>query len=108
MILFVKMMLVLLLVRAKTDTGTRPAGLTGGRPGGVAFGRSTHLLVMPRSARSEARRTAYVTRHTDLGELDTCIAQVPLRDQRRNCDHTRVHGSNDAGRYRHWQPVWEL
>ena len=28
-------------------------------------------------------------------------AQVPLRDQRRNCDHTRVHGPNDSGRYRH-------
>ena len=23
--------------------------------------------------------------------------QVPLRDQRRNCDHTRVHGPNDSG-----------
>jgi hypothetical protein len=34
-------------------------------------------------------------------------AQVPLRDQRRNCDHTRVHGPNDSGRYRHWQPVCE-
>ena len=34
-------------------------------------------------------------------------AQVPLRDQRRNCDHTRVQGPNDSGRYRHWQPVWE-
>lgn len=32
-------------------------------------------------------------------------AQVLLRDQRRNCDHTRVHGPNDSGRYRHWQPV---
>ena len=34
-------------------------------------------------------------------------AQVPLRDQRRNCDHTRVQGPNDSGRNRHWQPVWE-
>jgi hypothetical protein len=25
-------------------------------------------------------------------------AQVPLRDQRRNCDHTRVQGPNDSGR----------
>jgi hypothetical protein len=25
-------------------------------------------------------------------------AQLPLRDQRRNCDQTRVHGPNDAGR----------
>ena len=25
-------------------------------------------------------------------------AQVPLRDQRRNCDQTRVHGPNDDGR----------
>jgi len=25
-------------------------------------------------------------------------AQVPLRDHRRNCDHTRVHGPNDSGR----------
>jgi hypothetical protein len=24
--------------------------------------------------------------------------QVPLRDQRRNCDHTRVQGPNDSGR----------
>jgi hypothetical protein len=35
-------------------------------------------------------------------------AQVPLRDQRRNCDHTRVQGPNDSGRNRHWQPVWEM
>lgn len=25
-------------------------------------------------------------------------AHVALRDQRRNCDQTRVHGPNDAGR----------
>jgi hypothetical protein len=25
-------------------------------------------------------------------------AQVPLRVQRRNCDHTRVQGPNDSGR----------
>jgi hypothetical protein len=25
-------------------------------------------------------------------------APVPLRDQRRNCDHTRVQGPNDSGR----------
>ena len=24
--------------------------------------------------------------------------QVPLRDQRRDCDHTRVQGPNDSGR----------
>ena len=34
--------------------------------------------------------------------------QVPLRDQRRNCDHTRVHGPNDSGRFRHWYPVWAM
>ena len=33
--------------------------------------------------------------------------QVRLRDQRRNCDHTRVHGPNDTGRWGHRQPVWE-
>ncbi len=32
-------------------------------------------------------------------------AKVPLRDHRRNCDHTRVQRPNDSGRYRHWQPV---
>ena len=26
------------------------------------------------------------------------LRQVSLRDQRRNCDHTRVHGPNDSGR----------
>ena len=26
------------------------------------------------------------------------LRNVPLRDQRRNCDHTRVHGPNDSGR----------
>ena len=36
-------------------------------------------------------------------------AQVPLRDQRRNCDHTQgVQGPKDSGRNRHWQPVWEM
>jgi hypothetical protein len=35
-------------------------------------------------------------------------AQVPLRDHRRNCDHTRVRGLKDSGRNRHWQPVWEM
>lgn len=35
-------------------------------------------------------------------------AQVPLRDQRRNCDRTRVQGPNDSGRSRRWQPVWEM
>ena len=34
-------------------------------------------------------------------------AQVPLRDQRRNCDQPRVHGPNHSGRNRHWQPAWE-
>jgi hypothetical protein len=28
-------------------------------------------------------------------------AQVPLRDQRRNCDQTRVHAPKDSGRNRH-------
>ena len=28
-------------------------------------------------------------------------AQVPLRDQRRNCDHTLVQDPNDSGRNRH-------
>jgi hypothetical protein len=28
----------------------------------------------------------------------SACAQVPLRDQRRNCDQTRVHDPNDCGR----------
>ena len=28
----------------------------------------------------------------------SACARVPLRDQRRNCDQTRVHGPNDCGR----------
>ena len=28
----------------------------------------------------------------------SALAQVPLRDQRRNCDQTRVQGPNDSGR----------
>jgi hypothetical protein len=35
-------------------------------------------------------------------------AQLPLRVQRRNCDHTRVQGPNDSGRNRPWQPVWAM
>ena len=38
------------------------------------------------------------TRRTCSCNTATRVAQVPLRDQRRNCDHTRVHGPNDSGR----------
>ena len=36
-------------------------------------------------------------RATACNTVNAC-AQVPLRDQRRNCDQTRVHGPNDSGR----------
>jgi hypothetical protein len=35
-------------------------------------------------------------------------AHVPLRDHRRNCDHTRVQGPKVSGRNRHWHPVWAM
>jgi hypothetical protein len=35
-------------------------------------------------------------------------AQVPLRDQRRTCEHTRVQGPKDSGTNRHRQPVWAM
>jgi hypothetical protein len=31
-------------------------------------------------------------------------AHVPLRHRRRNCDHPRVQGTNDHGKYRSRQP----
>ncbi len=33
-------------------------------------------------------------------------AHVPLRDQRRSCDQTRVQGPNDSGNQGHWHQVW--
>ncbi len=33
---------------------------------------------------------------------------TPLRDQRRDWDHTAAHGPNWRGRQRHWQPAWAM
>jgi hypothetical protein len=52
-------------------------------------------------ARPPASRTAWCS-------TVNAPAQVPLRDQRRNWDHTRVQGPNDSGRNRHWHPVCEM
>jgi hypothetical protein len=34
--------------------------------------------------------------------------RTPLRDQRRNWDHTPVQGPNCGGRQRYWHPVWAM